>query len=443
MMSTPLHSAVQHFFDEQRAPFHMPGHKGVSVFPIGSAARYDITEVDGADNLYEASGPIAETEARYSALYGSAATLLSAGGATLCIQTMLAIAAPPGSRILCERGVHTAAVNAMILLGLTPLWMWPEVDPHTGLAKPLTAETVNNMLAQHPDVSAVYLTCPNYFGVMADIAAISSVCRHYHVPLLVDNAHGAHLRFTSPDHHPMTLGASMCSDSLHKTLPVLTGGALLHIADPALAGNAKQRMSLFGSTSPSYLIMQSIDAALPWLENDAPEAIAAAAAQVAALEQQALERGLLIPAGKSEPLRLSIGYRPTGLSRPALQEMLRAHRIEPEYLSDSFCVFLASAHNTAEDFLRLAGFLRQLPPSQPSPEGHPPTILPSVVLPLREAAFAPSVCIPVEKAAGRICAGMVAPCPPGIPLAVPGEQLDRNLCFHLKRCGIFMVNVLK
>lgn len=442
-MQTPLVHAVQQFLDEKRAPFHMPGHKGTAVYPVGDAARYDITEVDGADSLFEASGAIAQTEAHYAMLYGTAASLLCTGGSTLCIQTMFALAAKPGSHILCGRGVHTAAVNAMTLLGQIPVWLWPEVDNTTGLAKPITAQQVEDALAIHPDIAAVYLTCPNYFGVMADIGAVSAVCRKYHVPLLVDNAHGAHLRFTAPDLHPISLGATMCSDSLHKMLPVLTGGAMLHIADPVLVADAKRRMSLFGSTSPSYLIMQSIDAALPWLETGAHADLAEAEGQIAALERQAAELGLLIPADKHDPLRLSIGYRPTGLDYEAMKLRLHDAHIEPEYLSDSFCVLLASAHNTPAHFALAADFLRSLPPCHPCSAGPAPIQPPQVAMPPRDAVFAPSVTIPVEKAIGRICAGMVSPCPPGIPLAVPGEILDRNLCFHLKKCGILTVNVLK
>lgn len=449
-MDTPLRRAAEEYLAKNRARFHMPGHKGTDLPPFGYISRYDLTEIPGLDSLYEASGPIAETEARYAKLYEASGTLLSAGGATLCIQTMLTLALRPGDTVLCARGVHTAAVNTMALLDLRPAWFIPETDDTTGLAGAVNAMQVEAALAEHPDAAAVYLTSPDYFGVLCNIAAISAVCKRRGVPLLVDNAHGAHLKFLTPDRHPITLGADLCCDSPHKTLPVLTGGALLHIGNPRFLADARRKMGLFGSTSPSYLILLSLDAALPWLEGRAPDDLAAVAARVRDLESFALAGGFLIPSDVRDPLHFSIGFEPLGYTAETFRAHLARYGVEPEYISGDFCVFLAGVRNTAEDFALLRDMLETAGRTQ-SARGASPIRerradvqeLPKQVLTVREAALAPSETIPASKAAGRVCAGTVTPCPPGIPLAVPGELLDEKFCAICLAGGISHVNVVK
>lgn len=450
-MSTPLLSAVERYIRKGSARFHMPGHKGAWTPPVGGAALYDITEVAGADSLYESAGAIAQTEARYAALYGTAGTLLSAGGSTLCIQAMLALAARPGAQIICARGAHTAAINAMALLGLTPVWVWPETDARTGLALPVTAQQVQQALAACPEAAAVYLTSPNYFGMLTDVAAVSAVCRAQGVPLLVDNAHGAHLRFLQPDLHPITQGADLCCDSLHKTLPVLTGGALLHIGAPELLPDAKRCMSLFGSTSPSYLILLSIDTALPYLEPEAQEAVPSArrelaeiSAKISALRRAAAAHGFLLPPGPCDPIRLALGFTPTGLPAAGLRAHLDRCGIEPEYISESFCVFLAGGETSDQDYTRLEHAIATVPYTKRIPElAYTLPEPPQQACTLREAVLAPAEAVPAGRAAGRICAGAVSPCPPGIPLVLPGELLDDAMCCRLKKSGILSVNVIK
>lgn len=445
-MNTPLLDAVTQYTQAKKSRFHTPGHKGIPLAPFGEIMGYDVTELPETDSLYEACAAIAETEAHYSNLYATQSTLLSAGGSTLCIQTMLALVAKPGAKIICGRGLHTSAVNAMALLGLEPVWIFPETDSATGLAHAASPEQVAHQLQSCPQAVAVYLTSPDYFGIMSDIASISALCRRHNIPLLVDNAHGAHLAFLSPNRHPIALGADMCCDSLHKTLPVLTGGALLHIASARFIADAKRCMSLFGTTSPSYLIMLSADAALPWLQSDAHRLLSDAARQIAALETLAVHHGLLLPCDKQEPLRLSIGYAPTGMDKPAFHAHLDRYHVAPEYLSDHFCVFLAGAHTSAVDFARLRRLLTALPTAAAPDHAATasfPLPRPEQALCLRDAVLSPSQSVLLEEAVGCVCGSLVAPCPPGIPLVIPGERLDNNLCTALQKYGISRINVIK
>ena len=223
-MTTPIHDFVRFYAGSSPSRLHMPGHKGISFL---GCEPWDITEIDGADNLYDPQGIIRESQSNAARLFGSAATLYSTGGSSQCIRamlylTLLARAEGPAARplILAGRNAHKAFLTAAALLDLDVCWLYPQND--------------------------------RYSLCRCDIPEVS---HRHHVPLLVDNAHGAYLRFLSPSLHPLDLGADLCCDSAHKTLPVLTGGAYLHIShnSPSIyVSNACHAMSMFGSTSPSY-----------------------------------------------------------------------------------------------------------------------------------------------------------------------------------------------
>ena len=271
-MSAPLFDAVTAHAKKQKVSMHMPAHKG--KFPaLGGIQKFDITEIPDTGSLFDGEGATALAEAEAQKLFGSAATFMSAGGCTLCIQAMFRAAAPHGGKVVCGRVVHRSAVNAMSLLGIEPVWVLP--DPSAGelFSGRITAEGVRHALEKTPEAKAVYITSPDYFGVISDVKSIAAVAREFGVPLLVDCAHGAHLKFLEKDISPLALGATMSAESAHKTLPVLTGGAWLQIGDESFVPEIRRAMALFGSTSPSYPIMISLDLARDWLENNADEFI--------------------------------------------------------------------------------------------------------------------------------------------------------------------------
>ena len=265
-MSTPICDFVRRYTQGEPVRLHMPGHKG---YPFLGFEPLDITEIDGADELFTASGIIAESEAQASALFG-AHTVYSAGGSTLCIQAMLHMAArhaaTNGERpvILAARNAHKAFVNAAALLDIEVRWLYPQTQD-SYISCTVTADQVSRALqGRDRRITAVYLTSPDYLGNMTDIGEVAEGCHKNGTLLIVDNAHGAYLKFLPDSMHPMDQGADLCCDSAHKTLGVITGGAYLHISHAApaeLHRLAKGSMSLFGSSSPSYLILQSLDAA--------------------------------------------------------------------------------------------------------------------------------------------------------------------------------------
>lgn len=444
---TPIREAVEGFLAKGRAPFHMPGHKGRGGESLG--IKYDITEVEGVDSLYHAQEAILECEQRYAKHYGTSGSFLSAGGSTLCIQAMLALAAQRGRRIIAGRMIHSAAVAAMALLGLEPIWIYTPTaaspkEGIEGLSLQVTAQQVEEALSRNPDAAAVYLTSPDYFGQLADVQSISEVCRKAGVPLLIDNAHGAHLQFFGC--HPMQLGADLCCDSLHKSLPVLTGGSVLHTSSGIFAAQAKEKMGLFGSTSPSYLILCSIDAALEELEGDFGQRAKETAQRMKDLGQLARAQGLETIAPGGEPMRLTVGFGKTGWSDGEFGELVRLSGIEPEYLGGGVCVFLASPYTTGEDYARLEGLLQGFSPKA-GKESIAGTTVPQLILPrmcgLRAAALAPHRTLPSESAQGHTCGGVVSSCPPGIPLLVPGELVTPAAAAALVQAGISEISVLE
>lgn len=447
-MTTPLSQAIEAIQQQGRSPFHMPGHKGNAPYCFEDVFSLDLTEVEGADSLYQTTGAIAALEREYAALYGARASLISAGGSTLCIQTMLVLVARPGGKILLPRMVHSSAVAAMALLGLEPVWLWPQVaqtadEGLPGMALPLTPAVLAAGLEAHPDATAVYLTSPDYTGQMCDVAALADLCHSRGKPLLVDNAHGAHLGLLEGTLHPMAQGADLCCDSLHKTLPVLTGGALLHVGNEEYIPQAKAAMAFFGSTSPSYLIMLSIDRALPYLQTRYAGEAALVAAEIAALEETARQKGFALAARPCEPLRLTLGFGPLGYDDHTFGDYLRGAGIEPEYLGGGVCVLMASPCNTPKDWARLRRAVEKIVPLPPLP---PQVFLPQPPpgkLSLRTAMLGPRQTLPLSDAVGRVAAAPLTACPPGIPLAVPGEEITPQVADRLKNSGIDRVVVVK
>ena len=442
MQDMPLYQALLAYRSKEYAPFHTPGHAGRAI--PAELFSLDFTELPDTDSLYEADGPILEAEKAAARLFGVPRTLFSAGGCTLCIQTMLRLAAPQGGKIICGRVIHRSAIHTMALLGLEPVWVYPRADAGPGLPGRVCAGDVETALRCTPDARAVYLTSPDYYGVMADIEAISAVCKKYGVPLLVDNAHGTHLKFLSRDRHPTTLGASMTACSAHKTLPVLTGGAWLNIADERFVSGAKGAMSLFGSTSPSYLVMASLDWARAWVEKNAAQAYPVLEQRVRRIREIAAERGIRGPEGECDPTRIALDLAGVGMTGEQGAALFRTHGVEPEYADQGYLVLIATPFHTEEDFRRVEEAVRAVPLGKPiERDGLLPPALPEAVMTPRDAVLGLCEEIPLEKAAGRIAAEPACPCPPGVPVVMPGEKITLEIVKFLIRYGFFSAKVLK
>ena len=438
-MDTPIYDFCRGYRDREISRLHMPGHKGA---PILGCEGLDLTEVAGADELYAPEGIIAQSEENAASLFGSGRTLYSTEGSSQCIRAMvklgLALSNQPGRRkILAARNAHKAFLYACALLDVDIVWLYPESG--TALCScPVTPDALASAIAVHHP-HAVYITSPDYLGQMADIAALSRVCHKAGIPLLVDNAHGAYLHWLGL--HPMDLGANICCDSAHKTLPVLTGGAYLHLsahANACIGEEAKAAMELFGSTSPSYLILQSLDRCNAYLARDFSQALQRCINRVSLLRQR-----IPMPDVSQEPVKVVLDGYAMGYTGHQVAALLRANASEPEYADDQYVVCMFSPQNREEDYTRLEQALLSLPARAPIT---PPRCLlfPSkTVMTPREAILAPHETIPVENALGRVCGSPTVSCPPAIPITVSGEIITGAAIALYQAYGIQQVSVVK
>ncbi len=446
---TPLYDFLRHYAHSGTARLHMPGHKGQVIpgDPLSAVFPYDITEINGADNLFDETpaaprdGVIAQSERLTARAYGTYATLFSAGGSTLCIQAMLALAAPPGSTVIAARNVHRAFLNACALLDLHVEWVLPRYEPGSLVGGHVDAGSLASALSHAPSARCVYLTSPDYLGCISDVKAVAAFCRQHGLTLLVDNAHGAHLKFLRPDLHPITLGADLCCDSAHKTLPALTGGAFLHVGNPTFLSRARGAMALFGSTSPSYLILCSLDRLNPLYETTLPQSLAHTADVCAELRRFLEQHGF--PCTGEDPLRLTVEATRAGWDGRELANALREMGIECEYASDAHLVLMIAASTPAEDFSCLKRAFAALHPRPASIIELPDFTLPPAVMSIRDATFAENETIPTAQSAGRVCAAAVTACPPAVPVVVNGELIRNDDIKILQKYSISRVKVVK
>ena len=440
-ISAPLYEALKAHAEQGRASFHTPGHKGNCAF-LPLDRQYDLTELPDTDSLFEASGCIRESERKAARLFGAAYTAVSSGGCTLAIQGMLAAFAGTGSKVIFCRNIHRSAVNTAALLGIAPVWVSHRCDGGEGLPGRVCAEDIRRAIEKNPDAAAVYLTSPDYYGCLSDIKGIAEICSFYEKPLLVDNAHGTHL--ISFGMHPITLGAAASACSAHKTLPVLTGGAWLNCNDEAIGSKIKSSMALFGSTSPSYLPMASLDLARDWMEREGIAAFRELAGIVSGLREVAASVGFGLPQGECDPVRLTLLTRPMGMTGDEAAEYFRRKGVECEHSDGGAVVFILTPFNSETDIDRLRHTIGAFPKGRPiTYEPIVPDELPMIIKSPREALLSRSENIPVPEAAGRIAAEAACPCPPGVPVVMPGELIDKKCVNILLKTGITRINVIE
>lgn len=420
----------------------MPGHKGVG--PLGCES-FDITEIVGADSLFDAEGIIAESERNASTLFGCN-TFYSTEGSSHCIRAMLFLAltssrATGKGKIAAGRNVHKSFLTAAAMLDLDVDWLHPQ-EQNSYLSCRISASVLEKYLSSCETLpAAVYLTSPDYLGNILDISHLAEVCHRFNVLLLVDNAHGAYLKFLPGCRHPMDLGADLCCDSAHKTLPVLTGGAYLHIKDDMLAKQAKHALSLFGSTSPSYLVLQSLDAANAVLDDPAYSQKITELARMADEVRNTLSQHGICAFYGNEPLKITVLPKSYGYTGTEMADILRTNNIECEFSDQDHLVLMLTPANTGKDLQNLTTALTAIPCHDAILTTPPLVGMPEKVLSIRQALFADSELIAAAQSKGRILSSASVGCPPAVPVVVGGEQIDEQAirCFDyygIKYCRV-------
>lgn len=443
-MKTPIYDFVKSYSESNTVRAHMPGHKGRLFL---GCENIDITEIKGADELYCPDGIISESENNASALFKTAHSFYSTGGSTLAIYAMVSLVcrSQKNPAILAARNVHKAFIHACALVGCDIEWIYPKQFTHICECI-VSAESIENSLkyADKP-ITAVYLTSPDYLGNIQDIKSISEVCKKYKLPLMVDNAHGAYLGFLKKSMHPIALGADMCCDSAHKTLPALTGAAYLHISKNApseFVKNSRTELSVFSSTSPSYLILQSLDLLNKYLSESFSEEIESCTEKVRMLKKRLSEKGYDIL--NNEPLKITVNASSAGMTGFELAELIRFSKIEPEYSDREYLVLMLTPQNLKSDFMRIENSFPALQKSS-SPihrldiRNYP---IPKKAIGIREAVFSEFETIRTSDSLGRICAAPTVSCPPAVTPIVSGEVINSEIIKILEFYGINKIKVI-
>lgn len=448
-MKTPICDFVNNYGMKDTARLHMPGHKGVSFL---GCEKMDITEIRGADELYDAEGIIAESERNAESLFGFGKTIYGTEGSSQCIRTMLFLALQGAERtgersvVLAARNAHKAFLYSCALMDLDVEWLIPEEGQKSSLCTcPITAEQVEQKLSEMVQKPfAVYMTAPDYLGYSPDIRGIAEVCKKRGIPLLVDNAHGAYLKFLQPSRHPIDLGTAMCCDSAHKTLPVLTGGAYLHFSSEwaeKVGHQAKKAMEIFGSTSPSYLIMQSLDRCNAYLADGYTEKLASVIEKVDAVKNALCEQGWEVMDG--DPLKLTIFTGKMGYTGEEAAEILRENGVECEFADLDAVVLMATPENSDRDFEKVVSALTSLPKKEEIQMVQMPFVLPKQKMKIRDAVFSLWEEVDCADAVGRICSSPCVSCPPAIPIVASGEEITAEMVELFKAYGITKMEVVK
>lgn len=441
-MKTPIVSFLKSYQEKSPVRMHMPGHKGAGILGFEGM---DLTEIYGADELFAAEGIIKESEQNASSLFGCP-TYYSTQGSTLCIQTMCTILCQDAKskgkkpKILAGRNAHRSFIHAAALLDFEIEWLYGNSDY---LSCKIHAEDLEKAIIESLP-TAVYLTNPDYLGNLLDIQSLASVCKKHNVLLAIDNAHGAYLRFLEPSLHPIDLGADLCCDSAHKTLPVLTGGAYLHLSESlnqVWKNDVKHFMEYFSSTSPSYLIMASLDATNEVLNTTFRNSLSECVRSVASLKNTLVQHGYTILSG--EPMKITISTKEFGYTGNEIANLLMECDIYPEFYDSDYIVLMPSPYNTKDDLKRLETCLCGIE-RKPLLINKPPKLEQSKkAMNVRQALFSSSITLDVSKSLGQVCSSVTVSCPPAILPVIPGEVISESSIEVMRYYGIETVRVVK
>ena len=454
-----LYEKILDYAKRGLVPMHMPGHKrSTGLLPGGLAYDIDISEIHGFDNLHAPSGVLKELSEKAAALYGAGHSQLLINGSTCGVLAAISACTRPGDRVLVARNCHKSVYNACELNRLKTVYINLGRDIGTQIAGSILPSEVEAALEEQPDIRLCVITSPTYEGVVSDIGAIAGILHGKGIPLFVDAAHGSHLRFFEPGYDAVSAGTDITVMSLHKTLPALTQCALLHVREGLVSNDAiRRKLSVFETSSPSYVLLSSIDLCLSFLENSGAvfeeykKALADFYARAESLKRLGILRapggGGGVPFFGLDIGKIVICTHGTAMSGIALMDTLREkHGIELEMAAPYYAVAMTGVVDGAESLKRLSDALFEIDggltgrPAAEDERGKMP--LPRKIAEPYEAASTEGSFIPLTEAAGRVCLEYIWAYPPGIPLVTPGELLGENVIGGIHELAEAGVNIM-
>ena len=454
-----LYKELENYGKSDFYPFHMPGHKRNQAcvegeFPI----ERDITEIDGFDDLHHSEGILLEAQNALSRMYGTRKSFFSVNGSTAGILAAISASVKKGGQILVARNCHKAVYHAIYLRELVPTYIYPQSDNDLGINGAISVSRVERYLEENPEIQAVLITSPTYDGVVSDVRRIAEIAHNHGIPLIVDEAHGAHFRFS--DYFPVSaveLGADVVIQSFHKTLPAMTQTAVIHLCSERVSEKLICRfLGIYQTSSPSYILMSSLDACVAKLEKDSGRLFDEFTKNLDTARRQLLKcrhiRLVPAPGEKSsekddtagtevfdyDKSKLIFSTLHSTLNGPALSHILREkYHLEMEMTTENYVLALAAVGDTKDGFQRLCKAIEEIDGQEAEStlkgkytcKCDPMKQLMSI----SQAMDAPSQLCILEESVGRISAEFVYLYPPGIPIIVPGEQITGLFTRNVRR----------
>ena len=448
MSERPIISFLTDHADKHTVSFHMPGHKGSAIYKKFGYTEFlekmmdcDITEIIGADNLFQTEGILKAAQEEYAKLYGVKRAYMLVNGTSGGVIAAIMASVPKGGKLVMARNSHKAIYNALLLADIQPVYAYPEMIEEYGISGEITAEEITRCLDENPDASAVILPSPNYYGICSDIRKIAEIVHARGKILIVDQAHGAHLKFFSDcgfSDMPQSAeeqGADIAVNSIHKTLASFTQSAALTFNSDLLDHyTLEDKLQMIQSTSPSYILMGSLDINADIIKNHKEEVFTAWHDALAYFyaEAENISGLAVIRDAKLDFTKINLDMSAYGLSGAELEHLLMEKGIYAELTTGNILMCMTGIGNTKADMEKLLEALREIAASHPLAEGKKQT--PPAVLEARFelcAVPAKKERIPLEMGAGRICASSIIPYPPGIPFICPGERITEEVITYI------------
>jgi arginine decarboxylase len=451
----PLLDAYLSYFEQDRSPFTIPGHKQKASrldLGLGAVVDTDIPLYGGLDEIKLTNKVLVKAEKLAADLWGADFARFSTGGSTHANQAVILAIGKPGDKVALSRTAHRSVLSALVLAGLEPIWLTPDIDSTTGVPLGIPVSELERVIPEKP--VALLLTEPGYLGTLSDIGALVERAHSQEIPVIIDAAWGGHFGFHKDlPAHVLAMGADALITSVHKALPGYSASALLlaqtKYLDPV---RLEQSFETTHTTSPAGAPLASIDATRALLQTRGPELLGALLENVAYFKDRVQSHFTVpvflnpsdFPTGRFDPVKIVLRANQLGASGIAIEKSLGERGIRVEMADQDTVVFLATLADTREDFVELGDVMIDIATSQqsqprPSATALSWSVVPQVGISMREAYFATTEMVAAADAIGRVSADLIAPYPPGVAVIAPGEILTKQIVEGLsvsQRAGV-------